>query len=179
MLRVLRSKATRFRLTLSLVTLFYRVFQCPSLDNSQITLLYKGATGGYGYNQNLGGAVFPSSPPWTPRLELKRLVQFPSTHRTVILSDSARVQLPWSGDPLLRLTENLYIQGPQDEFASPGTHYRHAGVANAAFLDGHVEAIKPIGVPYPAHWPPAAGEMAKKAGLDYLSETSVPTYRAR
>jgi prepilin-type processing-associated H-X9-DG protein len=52
-------------------------------------------------------------------------------------------------------------------------------VANAAYLDGHVEAIKPPGVPYPSHWPAAAGEMARKAGLDYLSDTSVPTYRPR
>jgi prepilin-type N-terminal cleavage/methylation domain-containing protein/prepilin-type processing-associated H-X9-DG protein len=156
-----------------------RVFQCPSLDSSQITLLYKGATGGYGYNQNLGGAVFPTSPPFVPRQVLKRIAEFPSTHRTLILSDSARVQLPWAGDPVLKLTENLYLQGPDDAFAAPNTHFRHAGVANAAFLDGHVEAMRPAGVPYPGHWPPAAGELAKKNAIDYLGTTSVDLYRPR
>ena len=32
--------------------------------------------GGYGYNQNLGGAVFPSSPPYVARQELKTLASF-------------------------------------------------------------------------------------------------------
>jgi prepilin-type processing-associated H-X9-DG protein len=144
----------------------------------KITLLYGGSTGGYAYNQNLGGAVFPSSPPWTPRLELKQLTDFQSTHRTVILTDGARMQLPWSGDPKLRLTENLYIQGPEDSFAAPGTHFRHGGVANAAFLDGHVEAIRPAGVPYPRHWSSEAGRLAREAPLDYIAPSSVETYRS-
>jgi prepilin-type N-terminal cleavage/methylation domain-containing protein/prepilin-type processing-associated H-X9-DG protein len=156
-----------------------RVFQCPSLDPGQVTLLYKGATGGYGYNQNLGGAVYPPSPPFVPRQVLKRLAEFPSTHRTLILSDSARVQLPWSGDPVLKLTENLYLQGPNDDFAAPNTHFRHAGTANAAFLDGHVEAMRPAGVPYPGHWPSQAGELARKAMIDYLGTTSIDLYRPR
>jgi prepilin-type processing-associated H-X9-DG protein len=97
----------------------------------------------------------------------------------VILSDGARVQLPWSGDPVLRLTENLYLQGPQDSFAAPGTHFRHEGVANAAFLDGHVEAIRPAGVPYPASWNAAAGALARQAQVDYLNAMSIDTYRPR
>ncbi len=155
------------------------VFRCPSVDPGQVTLLYQGTTGGYAYNQNLGGAVFPSSPPWTPRMEMKRLAQFRTTHRTLIMTDAARMQLPWSGDPVLRITENLYLQGPQDSFASPGTHFRHAGVANAAFLDGHVEAVKPAGVPYPAHWSAEAGYLARQAPLDYIDTSSVETYRPR
>jgi prepilin-type N-terminal cleavage/methylation domain-containing protein/prepilin-type processing-associated H-X9-DG protein len=154
-----------------------KVFQCPSLVSSKITLLYKGSSGGYGYNQNLGGAVFPSSPPYTPRQELRTLASFATTHRTVIMTDAARLQLPWSGDPVMKLTENLYLQGPQDSFAAPNTHFRHNGVANAAFLDGHVEAVKPAGVRYPSSWSPAAGEMAAKAPLDYISTLSIDTYR--
>ena len=154
-----------------------RVFQCPSLVRSKITLLYKGSTGGYAYNQNLGGAVYPSSPPWTPTLEMKSLVDFPTTHRTVIMTDGARLQLPWSGDPVLKLTENLYVQGPEDPFAAPGTHFRHAGIANAAFLDGHVEGLRPAGIPYPRHWSSEGGRMARLAPLDYIAPTSIETYR--
>ena len=36
-----------------------KVFSCPSLNRSSITLLYHGENGGYGYNQNLGTAYYP------------------------------------------------------------------------------------------------------------------------
>ena len=153
------------------------VFHCPDLVNPPITLLYKGSTGGYGYNQNLGGAVFPKSPPWTPRQELKTLANFPTTSRTVVLSDAARVQLPWSGDPVLRLTENLYLQGPDDDYASPGSHFRHDGVANVGFLDGHVEGMRRVDRPFPASWNQPAAHLARSNNLGYLSTGSVENYR--
>lgn len=154
-----------------------RVFQCPDLVTPPITLLYKGSTGGYAYNLNLGSAVFPSSPPWTPRQELKNLAMFPATSRTLVMSDAARVQLPWSGDPVLRATENLYLNGPDDAFAAPGSHFRHAGVCNAGFLDGHVEALRPVDRPYPSSWNAQAGALAKSLGISYLHSSSVELYR--
>jgi prepilin-type N-terminal cleavage/methylation domain-containing protein/prepilin-type processing-associated H-X9-DG protein len=154
-----------------------RVFQCPSLNNPPVYLLYGTATGGYGYNQNLGGAVFPTTPPWTPFQHLTRLQSFPSTSNTVVMTDAARVQLPWFGDPILRLTENLYLQGPQDDYAAPGTHFRHEGVANAGYLDGHVTTIAPTDLPYPSSWTEAAGQLAKTNRLGYIDKTSTPVYR--
>ncbi len=154
------------------------VFRCPDLNNPPITLLYKGTTGGYGYNQNLGGAVFPKSPPWTPRQELRTLASFPSTSRTIVLSDAARVQLPWAGDPVLRLTENLYLQGPDDDFAAPGSHFRHDGVANVGFLDGHVEGMRQVDKPYPASWNQAAAHLARSNNLGYLATDSHSQYRS-
>ncbi len=154
-----------------------RVFICPSMVSPPMVKLYSGSTGGYAYNQNLGGAVFPSSPPWTPRQELKRLADFPSTSRTFVMSDGARIQLPWSGDPVLKMTENLYIQGPNDSFAAPGTHFRHDGTANVGFLDGHVEGMKQVDAPYPSSWSAAAGAMARKERVGYLAPTSVESYR--
>ncbi len=146
-----------------------RVFQCPDLTTPPVTLLYTGSTGGYGYNQNLGGAVYPTTPPWTPQQVLKTLASFPTTSRTLVMSDAGRVQLPWSGDPVLKVTENLYLQGPDDAYAAPGTHFRHAGVANAGFLDGHVEAMRPVDVPFPASWDAAAGAMAKQNHIGYVA----------
>jgi prepilin-type N-terminal cleavage/methylation domain-containing protein/prepilin-type processing-associated H-X9-DG protein len=156
-----------------------RVFQCPDLVSPPVYLLYSGSTGGYAYNLNMGSAVYPSTPPYTPVQVLKTLASFPSTSRTAVMSDAARVQLPWSGDPVLKITENLYLNGPDDSFAAPGTHFRHAGVANAGFLDGHVEAIKPVDVPYPASWAsnPAAGALARQNKIGYLFPTSVEMYR--
>ena len=71
------------------------------------------------------------------------------------------IQLPWSGDPVLKMTENLYIQGPNDSFAAPGTHFRHDGTANVGFLDGHVEGMRQVDAPYPSSWSAAAGAMAQ------------------
>ncbi|MFO0950338.1 MAG: DUF1559 domain-containing protein [Isosphaeraceae bacterium] len=154
-----------------------RVFQCPDLVEPPIVMLYKGSTGGYGYNLNLGSAVFPNSPPYVPTQVFKRLADFPSTTRTVVLGDSARVQLPFGSDTTLKVTENLYLNGPDDAFAAPGSHFRHAGVANTGFLDGHVEALRQVDTPYPSSWNAAAGALARQSRIGYLSPTSVEMYR--
>ena len=153
------------------------VFHCPDLTSPPVTLLYSGSTGGYAYNQNMGGAVYPTSPPWTPHQDLKTLANFPTTSRTLVLSDGARIQLPWSGDPVLKITENLYLQGPDDSYAAPGTHFRHAGIANCGFLDGHVEGMRQVDVPFPSSWDAAAGAMAKQNHVGYVAPTSVEIYR--
>ena len=125
------------------------VFRCPDLTN-QIVQLYQGANGGYGYNQNLGTALF-APPTWSATPMTRRLADFPSTHSTMVMTDAARIALPWSGDPVLKATDTWYIMGPDDgsnssgrpdplNSAEPATHFRHTNVANVAYLDGHVEA---------------------------------------
>ena len=154
-----------------------RVFQCPDLVTPPVNLLYSGSSGGYAYNLNLGSSVYPTSPPYTPKQVLKTLASFPATSRTLVMSDSARVQLPWSGDPVLKVTENLYLTGPNDPFAEPGTHFRHNGVANAGFLDGHIEAMKQVDLGYPKSWNAAAGALARSVRIGYLNNGSVELYR--
>ena len=73
------------------------VFRCPSME-SGITQLYGGHTGGYAYNLNLGCTIYPP-PSYSPQVVTRNLAYFPSTSRTLVFSDSARIQLPWSGDP--------------------------------------------------------------------------------
>jgi prepilin-type N-terminal cleavage/methylation domain-containing protein/prepilin-type processing-associated H-X9-DG protein len=153
-----------------------KVLQCPMLLNTQITLLYAGGTGGYGYNQNLGGLDFSNWP--NVALITRKMTDFPATSRTVVLTDAARIQLPFPGSPTLLATENYYLQGPDDSFAAPGTHFRHSGpLANVSFLDGHVEALPPAGVPAPGYWPPAAVALKDRLVIDYVAKTSVETYR--
>jgi prepilin-type N-terminal cleavage/methylation domain-containing protein/prepilin-type processing-associated H-X9-DG protein len=156
-----------------------RVFQCPDLVNPPVSLLYNGSSGGYGYNYNLGSMVWPTSPPYTPYQNLTRLAQFASTSRTLVMSDSAVVQVPYLPGQVPIVTENLYLVGPDDNYAEPGTHFRHGGLANAGFLDGHVEAMRPVkaraGVP--ASWDSVSGELAVKVGIGYLNATSVGLYR--
>src|SRR3982751_3619291 len=72
------------------------VLKCPS-SHPKIEKLYQSASGGYAYNMNLGQVDFSNWP--NVRMVVMRLVNFPSTSRTIVLSDSARISLPWSGDP--------------------------------------------------------------------------------
>jgi len=156
------------------------VFQCPSMARGQIALLYNGETGGYGYNQNCGSTYYPPPNYWPPQVITKRFADFPSTGRQVVFTDAARIQLPWAGDPELKATENMYIQGPEDwdYFTAPGSHFRHGGkICCASFLDGHVETWKMANVPAPSHWPQEAKDLQEKLAIGYLSETSVDLYR--
>jgi prepilin-type N-terminal cleavage/methylation domain-containing protein/prepilin-type processing-associated H-X9-DG protein len=154
------------------------VLKCPS-STQQIELLYNGESGGYGYNMNLGRVDF-SNWPAPPTMITTRLADFPQLSGTIALSDSVRLSLPWSGDPVLRVTENFYLLGPQDASAAPFTHFRHGGaVACVAYLDGHVAAKTEESAPSPASWDAAANAMRKKIRLGYLSATSVEAYRAQ
>ena len=79
------------------------IFRCPDAGAFEVPL-YKGVNGGYGYNLNLGAADYSNWP--NVRAITKVMGNFPSTHRAIVLSDSARIQLPWSGDPVLKATDN-------------------------------------------------------------------------
>jgi prepilin-type N-terminal cleavage/methylation domain-containing protein/prepilin-type processing-associated H-X9-DG protein len=152
------------------------VLKCPS-SHPKIEKLYKNVTGGFGYNMNLGQVDFSNWP--NVKMVTQRLVNFPSTSTTVVLTDAGRISLPWSGDPVLRFTETLYILGPQDPSAAPFTHFRHGGsTANVAYLDGHVEPKTEEFVPSPSQWDQAANDLRKQMHLGYVSAKSVDAYRS-
>lgn len=154
-----------------------KILKCPSMDD-RLELLYAGATGGYGYNQNLG-LVDYSNWPNPPVLRKKRMADFRATSRTICFSDSARIQLPWSGDPVLKGTENFYLQGPQDAYAAPNTQFRHGGAtAIVGYLDGHCETRLEEAVPPPSHWDAAANALREKLRVGYISAQSVDAYRS-
>lgn len=153
------------------------VLQCPSATG--IELLYNGATGGYGYNMNFGRVHWPWPSP--PQQIKQKLADFDATSRTIVFSDAARISLPWSGDPVMRVTENFYIVGPDDTYAPPApwTQFRHMDNAVVSYLDGHCENRTEEFVPSPSHWPQAANDLRKKVKLGYLSTASVEAYRSR
>jgi prepilin-type N-terminal cleavage/methylation domain-containing protein/prepilin-type processing-associated H-X9-DG protein len=170
------------------------VYRCPDLT-PQIVQLYGGANGGYGYNQNLGSTLF-SPPSWNAAPTTKRLQDFPSTSQTLVMTDAARISLPWSGDPQLKATDTWYVMGPDDAAnasgmpdplnnAEPATHFRHTNVANVAYLDGHVEAKQEATdapIPHaknPSHsgWDQAARALRQRLHIGYVETTSVPVYR--
>jgi prepilin-type N-terminal cleavage/methylation domain-containing protein/prepilin-type processing-associated H-X9-DG protein len=153
------------------------VLRCPSMDR-RIFYLYNGETGGYGYNLNLGATLYPP-PTYAPQIVTRNLAFFPATKRTIVFTDAARIQLPWAADPVLKATENMYIQGPEDYslYTEPGTHFRHSTVANVSFLDGHVEAMSMADVPLPSYWPQDAQDLARRLTVGYVAEQSVELYR--
>ena len=153
-----------------------KALRCSSLVDAVILPLYDGGTGGYGYNQNLGMVDYSN---WPTVVQLTtNLAQFPYTSRTIVFSDSARIQLPYWGDPVLKATENYFLQGPDDGFfAAPGTHFRHSSMANVSFLDGHVEPMREEFVASPASWGDDAKALRESLKIGYLSTTSVDLYR--
>jgi prepilin-type processing-associated H-X9-DG protein/prepilin-type N-terminal cleavage/methylation domain-containing protein len=151
------------------------VLKCAS-SNPKIEKLYSNATGGFGYNMNLGQVDFSNYP--SVKMVVMRLANFPTTSRTIVMSDAARISLPWSGDPVMHFTENFYILGPQDPSAAPFTHFRHGGgVANVGYLDGHVEPRSEEVVASPSSWDQAANNLRQQMRLGYVSANSVDAYR--
>lgn len=160
------------------------VFHCPSKAEGRIQFLYDGENGGYGYNMNLGAAKWSadSSGNWSQEQITTKFSDFEATTRTLIISDAARIQLPYpAGSGPSIATETFYIMGPHDYAYSPepSTHFRHGGrLANVAFLDGHVEAMSEVYVPSSAYWPADAVQLRKELKIGYLSDKSVDLYRS-
>lgn len=106
---------------------------CPALNYALRSFKLKatGAAYGYGYNLLLSA---PANQPPVNLLHLARPAD------TTFLADAAQVntfQPPAAPDnPML---EEFYYVCPNE----PTAHFRHDGVANVAFCDGHVAAARP------------------------------------
>jgi prepilin-type N-terminal cleavage/methylation domain-containing protein/prepilin-type processing-associated H-X9-DG protein len=106
------------------------VENCPALNTSAAGFKLKatGASFGYGYNLHL------SAPVAEPPVNVQRLAR-PS--EIVFLADAAQVntfQAPAS--PANPMLEEFYYVSATEATA----HFRHAGLANAVFCDGHAAA---------------------------------------
>jgi len=155
------------------------VTRCPVLT-PDITSIYAGQTGGYGYNRCLGG-VYWASPNWsTPLTYTKRFADLDSTTTTYAFSDSALI-VTWTNPPSAQESYSIaapntsFVGGPNIGGPQPTTHFRHpSGLANVAFVDGHVEAVSEVPVASPASWFAAANALRTKMQLGYLANTNVP-----
>lgn len=111
------------------------VTKCPVLQAPPVTLAYGGITGGYAYNADLAD---------------KRLGAIPATSRSlafsdaVYLSSSANVQESTAlRGPGSRPNQYQVANQPWGFYGFNFSHFRHTGdIAVAAYLDGHVEAIR-------------------------------------
>jgi prepilin-type processing-associated H-X9-DG protein len=70
------------------------------------------------------------------------------------------------------LTENWYLSCPSYQF--PNTHFRHGGLANVCFADGHLEAREPTNNgPPPWEDPQATALRTKEIVWDLGSDDSL------
>lgn len=180
------------------LTSFYEgnaaVVKCPELVSGQIKVVYNGITGGYGYNRCLGGVVFKTVGGVSYNLRYtRRFPDLDSTSETYLFSDSVLINTfstppsaqesfsiaapfatPLSDmDTPTGMATGLSIGPPQ-----PTTHFRHAGMAVVAFVDGHVEPRTEVSFPSPASWSAAANTLRAELKLGYLSDVNVP-YQGR
>ncbi len=62
-----------------------------------------------------------------------------------------------------KLEENYALEAPSSQY--PTVHFRHLGVANLLYLDGHVEAQRPSRNPLAAWWSPEGVKLVEESHL--------------
>jgi prepilin-type processing-associated H-X9-DG protein/prepilin-type N-terminal cleavage/methylation domain-containing protein len=151
-----------------------KVIACPVLDRGQIQAVYGTQTGGYGYNRELGTTYWPP-PNYPTTYTTRKILDFQATSATFVFSDSALIAT-WTSPPTAQESYSIaapfatVVGGPQ-----PTTHFRHpGGLANVAFLDGHVEPLAEVPLPSPASWPQAANDLRTKLHIGYLANSNTP-----
>jgi prepilin-type processing-associated H-X9-DG protein/prepilin-type N-terminal cleavage/methylation domain-containing protein len=138
---------------------------CPDLDEQKVTLVYRGGTGGYGYNyQYLGPFTYDAQ--WNPIWKPKRIDWFKSTSQTIAFADSLGTWIdPWPSGPVT-LREVPLLEAPSGQY--PSVHFRHqGGTANVLFLDGHVETWSDKTRNPPSPWDPVSATAKRDQDLIY------------
>jgi prepilin-type N-terminal cleavage/methylation domain-containing protein/prepilin-type processing-associated H-X9-DG protein len=107
------------------------IVQCPNFTPERFALRFDLPVASYAYNDQFSN--------WDVAGELIVSVSNRrGTSQTIAFGDSANV--PFFA-PFDRLTENWYLSAPSQGF--PNVHFRHDGIANVCFADGHVETRTP------------------------------------
>jgi prepilin-type processing-associated H-X9-DG protein/prepilin-type N-terminal cleavage/methylation domain-containing protein len=107
------------------------ISQCPLFTPDRFTLRFNVPVAGYAYNdQGTAWCVAGST--------IVSVTNGRGTSNTIAFADSANVPF---APPFDKLTENWYLSCPAYQF--PNTHFRHDGLANVCFADGHVETRMP------------------------------------
>jgi prepilin-type processing-associated H-X9-DG protein len=123
---------------------------CPSFSpTAEEGRGFEQGTGGYGYNaQYVGGS--PTAWPAMCKPAKEFVINDPAG--TVMLTDTAF--LDCDGE----LFEYSFCEAPYYEMwgsrADPSTHFRHNGLTNVAFCDGHVRAL-PMVMTHASGWCPS------------------------
>jgi prepilin-type processing-associated H-X9-DG protein/prepilin-type N-terminal cleavage/methylation domain-containing protein len=149
-----------------------RVVRCPAVADPPLTLVYGGSTGGYAYNRYTYELSYGPPPSYPLQVTTRRLADFPRTSATLLFTDSALV----SNYPAWHIEEVIQVRGPASFLAADNsfgyylnfTHFRHGGgVANVAFMDGHVEAMSEVPVATPPGWDANVDALRRKHTLGF------------
>lgn len=116
------------------------IVQCPLFTPDRFTLRFNIPVASYAYNDQYSTTNAP------PKKLDKGIAGNPiivvsgrrGTAATIAFADSAN--MPFSA-PFVKPTENWYLSAPSAKF--PNVHFRHDGLANVCFADGHVETRTP------------------------------------
>ncbi|OWK41260.1 DUF1559 domain-containing protein [Fimbriiglobus ruber] len=120
------------------------IVQCPMFTPDRFTLRFNVPVASYAYNDQFASWSVAGS-------TIVSVTNGRGTSNTIAFADSANV--PFS-PPYTMLTENWYLSAPIQQF--PNTHFRHDGIANVGFADGHVETRTPTNNGPPS-WEAPAG----------------------
>jgi prepilin-type N-terminal cleavage/methylation domain-containing protein/prepilin-type processing-associated H-X9-DG protein len=126
------------------------IVQCPNFTAERFALRFDIPVASYAYNDNFST--------WDVAGEtILSVSNRRGTSATIAFADSANV--PFSG-PFDKLTENWYLSAPSQKF--PNVHFRHDGIANVCFADGHVETRTVTDNGAPSWENPAATVLRRK-----------------
>jgi prepilin-type N-terminal cleavage/methylation domain-containing protein/prepilin-type processing-associated H-X9-DG protein len=126
------------------------IVQCPVFTAERFTLRFDVPVAGYAYNDQFNNRDVAGE-------KIVAVSNRRGTSATIAFADSAG--LPWM-PPLDRLTENWYLSAPSQQY--PTTHFRHSGIANVCFADGHVETRTPTINGAPSWEDPAVTALRRK-----------------
>lgn len=144
-------------------------YQCPDFSAGQVDKIrFDKMTSGYSYNYKYLGPGLSNAIDWMTGLVdpskpiCFRFADVRQSTQTIVFADSASVNCNnWPTCTDLSFAENWYMEAPSGSF--PNTHFRHNGIANVAFLDGHVESKMRSWVALPSWVPaPQVQKMAEK-----------------
>ncbi len=125
------------------------ISQCPVFDPDRFTLRFNIPVASYAYNDQFSN--------WDVAGEsVVSVSNRRGTSATIAFADSANIAF---SAPLDRLTENWYLSAPSQQF--PNVHFRHDGIANVCFADGHVETRTPT-INAPGPYTTAAQDAVRK-----------------
>ena len=134
---------------------------CPSLNPPPGFFSYSAATGGYGYNKALGN---------------QKIIYY-QTSQIYVFCDSALL----SGSSTFTLQESDAIVPPvplstAGKFGTTQafTHFRHNGVANLSFLDGHVETVTLVYAGPDPSWSALFQQLVQQNNLGFPTTSKVP-----
>jgi prepilin-type N-terminal cleavage/methylation domain-containing protein/prepilin-type processing-associated H-X9-DG protein len=127
----------------------FDIQKCPSFTGQ---FAYDGATAGYGYNvtyltTNFGEAGVNEAAIAKPT-------------QCAVFADSA-LYASWLNPPVVMETLSIYPPSITIQFDFPVVQFRHSGMANVVFADGHVKAAPPT----------RAGEPFASFNLHHLGRT--------